>query len=322
MDKKYQVFISSTYKDLIEQRNQVVEVVLRLSHLPVGMEIFNAASSTPWDVITSHIDNSDYYVLILAHRYGSEDPVTGVGYTEKEYDYAISRGIPCLAFVLQDNVQWNISMMEEKVSQKKKLAAFKKKIHVHHVNYWASSDELASQVLLALVDETRNKPGIGWVRANAITSSPVVAEELSRLSKENSELKEKLSLVESQANDETTLIIEYLPKQYFEVITTDGNELKFNYEQLFMAVAENQSTPSTYTIVSALADRDLYRNGLYFNIRPTKGYNKALGELVSLGLITMDTSKKSSSSNNDASVEWGLTELGKAIYKRRKMQPS
>lgn len=303
MDRKYQVFISSTFKDLVEQRNQVVEVVLRLSHLPVGMEIFNAASATPWDVIKSHIDNSDYYVLILAHRYGSEDPTTGIGYTEKEYDYAISRGIPCLGFVLKDNVLWAPELVEQKPGPKKKLAAFKKKVHVHHVSYWEDTKDLGSQVLLALVDEMRNTPGIGWVRANAVTASPVVAEELSRLSKENSELKIQLAAVEVQGNDEYSTLKRILTTERYSF--TSGNESEtITLKAIFLAICANQDAPFKARILQSLVESQqlpAYSQG--DDITP------AFQELSSLGLIKRDT-------NNSGRELWRLTDNGQKLYIR------
>ena len=43
MEKKYQIFISSTYTDLIEERTRVRDTILSMLHFPVGMEIFGAA---------------------------------------------------------------------------------------------------------------------------------------------------------------------------------------------------------------------------------------------------------------------------------------
>lgn len=77
MDKKYQVFVSSTYEDLQEERKAVIEALLQMNCFPVGMEYFNAADDSQWDVITSLIDECDYYVLIVAGRYGSIDEATG-----------------------------------------------------------------------------------------------------------------------------------------------------------------------------------------------------------------------------------------------------
>ena len=69
MEKKYQIFISSTYKDLIEARSKVRDAILSMMHFPVGMEMFNAADEEQWEIIQETIDSSDYYVLILGQRY-------------------------------------------------------------------------------------------------------------------------------------------------------------------------------------------------------------------------------------------------------------
>ena len=42
--KKYQVFISSTYTDLIEERNKVQEILLMADCIPAGMEAFVATT--------------------------------------------------------------------------------------------------------------------------------------------------------------------------------------------------------------------------------------------------------------------------------------
>jgi hypothetical protein len=298
MDKKYQVFISSTYKDLVEQRNQVVETVLRLSHLPVGMEIFNAASITPWDVIKSHIDNSDYYVLILAHRYGSETS-EGISYTEKEYDYAISLGIPCLAFVLKEGVKWNPELMEQKPLPKKKLSLFKKKIHVHHISYWENTEDLGSQVLLALVDEIRNRPSIGWIRANSITTSPVVAEELSRLSKENSELKAQLIDAQSKKNDELSelKIILSTVKYKFEVL---DKEIEFELKEIFLVLCVNQERPFADFVLQILTKQQPSQEQLEY-------FDSAFKELSLLGLIQ----RHITSAGKEI---WRITDLGTKLY--------
>jgi hypothetical protein len=44
--RKYQVFISSTFTDLIEERRSVTEVILGMGHVPVGMELFEAVTRT------------------------------------------------------------------------------------------------------------------------------------------------------------------------------------------------------------------------------------------------------------------------------------
>ena len=62
MEKKYQIFISSTYTDLIEERKKVRDTILNMLHFPVGMEVFGAADEEQWEIIKDTIDSSDYYV--------------------------------------------------------------------------------------------------------------------------------------------------------------------------------------------------------------------------------------------------------------------
>ena len=102
MDKKYQIFISSTYKDLIAEREKARDVILSMYQFPIGMEMFSAADEDQWEIIKETIDSSDYYVLIIGKRYGSvidNGPDKGISYTEKEYRYAKSIGLPILAYI-------------------------------------------------------------------------------------------------------------------------------------------------------------------------------------------------------------------------------
>ena len=80
--KRYQIFISSTYNDLKEERQAVLESILKLRHIPVGMEQFVATNEEQFGYIKRLIDETDYYVLIIGNRYGTlgED---GISYTER-----------------------------------------------------------------------------------------------------------------------------------------------------------------------------------------------------------------------------------------------
>jgi hypothetical protein len=69
--KRLQVFVSSTYTDLIEERQAAVEAVLTAGHIPAGMELFSAGHESQLEVIKQWIDESDIYLLILGGRYGS-----------------------------------------------------------------------------------------------------------------------------------------------------------------------------------------------------------------------------------------------------------
>ena len=80
MDKRFQVFISSTYADLKEERQKVIQTVMETDCIPAGMELFPAADEEQWKFIQRVIDDCDYYILIIGGRYGSLTD-EGVSYT-------------------------------------------------------------------------------------------------------------------------------------------------------------------------------------------------------------------------------------------------
>src|ERR1043166_3605727 len=98
MDKRYQVFVSSTYEDLKEERQEVIQALLELDCIPSGMELFPAASEDQWTLIKRVIDDCDYYLVIVGGRYGSVGP-DKKSFTQMEYEYAVSRNKPVIAFL-------------------------------------------------------------------------------------------------------------------------------------------------------------------------------------------------------------------------------
>jgi hypothetical protein len=88
-DKKFQIFVSSTYIDLKEERQAAVEAILSAGHIPAGMELFSAGDESQMTVIKRWIDESDIYLLILGGRYGSIEPKSGKSYTQLEFEYAV-----------------------------------------------------------------------------------------------------------------------------------------------------------------------------------------------------------------------------------------
>jgi hypothetical protein len=190
MTPKYQIFVSSTYVDLKEERDQVVKAILEMGHIPVGMEMFSAGDESQWQIIKRTIDESDYYVVIVAHRYGSME--RSVSYTEKEFDYAVKARIPVLAFMIDDSVPWPPDRTDNEKHKVKGLAGFKKKLKRRMIKTWKSAEHLHGEVVIALTKQIALTPRIGWVRASP-PISPEVTQELSRLSRENSEIRGELA---------------------------------------------------------------------------------------------------------------------------------
>jgi len=175
MNKKFQIFISSTYEDLKEERKKVQDAILKIHHFPIGMEMFSAADEEQWEIIKETIDSSDYYVLIIGYRYGSvieEGADKGMSYTEKEYHYAVSQGIPILAFLVDEKkVAVTPDKMEQDSNKRKRLEKFKEiftKRKIKMVDFWENSEDLKSKVVIALTNEFKRGNRVGWVRDDSL----------------------------------------------------------------------------------------------------------------------------------------------------------
>jgi hypothetical protein len=176
-DQRYQVFVSSTYLDLGEERHAVIMALLQLNAIPAGMELFPAADEDAWTLIKSVIDDCDYYLLVVGGKYGSVDPVEDISYTEREYDYAVAQRKPVMAFLHGDPDAIPVGRAEKSEEAQRKLAAFRTKVERRkHVKYWTSPEDLAGKVALSFALFTKSYPAPGWIRGDKQASSEVLAE--------------------------------------------------------------------------------------------------------------------------------------------------
>lgn len=190
MDKKYQIFVSSTRDDLRDHRDAVMKAILEIGHIPIGMEMFSAADDDSWTLIQRQIDQCDYYLVIVAHRYGST-AADGISYTEKEYDYARKSDIPTIGFIIEDSAPWPGNKRDLEPEKQAALMRFKKKLQEKQVDYWKDEGTLQARVMAALPKLINLRPRPGWIRGTE-AAGPEVLAELSRLSSENAELRFKL----------------------------------------------------------------------------------------------------------------------------------
>ena len=190
-ETRYQVFVSSTYTDLVSERHAVMMALLQLGALPAGMELFPAADDEAWVLIRRVIDDSDYYLLVIGGRYGSVDK-DGLSYTEREYDYATSQQKPVMAFLHGDPGKLSFDHSEGDPAAREKLDAFRRKVQgAKHVKYWASADDLSGKIALSFASFIRTYPAVGWVRGDQ-TDSPETLRKLTSAQEELSRLKNQL----------------------------------------------------------------------------------------------------------------------------------
>lgn len=201
MDKRYQVFVSSTYADLQEERQEVMQALLELDCIPAGMELFPAANEDQWTLIKKVIDDCDYYIVIVAGRYGSVGP-DRQSFTEMEYRYALAKGKPVIGFVHKDPGILPANRCEQDAEGKAKLEHFRELVKQKMCRFWDSPADLGSQVSRSLVKLIKTHPGVGWVRGDLVPDASA-AEEMLRLRKHIEQLEGRLAAASVQAPEGT-----------------------------------------------------------------------------------------------------------------------
>jgi hypothetical protein len=145
---------------------EVMTALLELDCIPCGMEYFPASDETQWSFIQRLIDRCDYYVVIIGGLYGSLAP-DGLSYTQKEYEYAVSKGIPTLAFTYHNVQKLPRKHRERDEKKKRKLKQFVELVKGHLCKEWRNADHLAGVVTRSLNQLISTRPRAGWVRANS-----------------------------------------------------------------------------------------------------------------------------------------------------------
>lgn len=140
MLSKYQIYISSTYSDLKEERKAVIDIILSLKQTPICYEYTPASNIGTFEMAQKCIDDSDCIILIVGERYGIPD-TDGVSYVEAEYNYALSKNIPIFVFI--KNTTTKTDVIDE-------FTRFKNRLLDKKVVFWDDSHDLSVKVLLSI----------------------------------------------------------------------------------------------------------------------------------------------------------------------------
>jgi nucleoside 2-deoxyribosyltransferase len=251
MEKRYQIFISSTFVDLKDERQAALKAILEIDHMPAGMELFPATDDSAWQLIRDVIDSSDYYILIIGGRYGSLDE-TGLGYTEKEYDYALATKKPVIPLLHENPDNLPRDKTETDNAAWERLKKFRDKVEKKHTCvYWRNADDLKSKVIVGLTAATKRHPAIGWVRADKVPTEATLAEVLSlrnkvaELEQETAALRDQPPAgteVLAQGNDKFELHLSFVARKSL-------NAYPFHDDQRYTA----SITPAWNSIFAAVA---------------------------------------------------------------------
>lgn len=312
-EKKYQVFISSTYSDLVEERRKILDVLFMADCIPAGMEAFVAVDTEQFEVIKKVIDLCDYYVLIIGKRYGSIHPETGISYTEMEYDYAIEHNIPVLVFAIDESVELDQSKMETDTEKIMKLKSFRTKAMTNRLaSIWKTTDDLTGKLAVSIMKAKVEIKRPGWQRAVDFDEASL-RREIMELKDRNEKLLEDLKKAESKiasltlqtdiAFNDTEIEIKY---HYEGSYGTISKSIKTTLVELFKIIATEMMEVSITEDLVESAIKKKYLSTTYGRFFDDNQFvKKLLNQYRALNLIYAKWSNRS--------LYWGLTEKGRKV---------
>lgn len=309
--KKYQVFVSSTYIDLQDERKAILRQLLDLDCIPAGMELFPSTDDDQWTFIQQVIDESDYYIVIVGAKYGSvaED---GLSYTEKEFDYAVSKGIPVLGFVHGKPEVIPQGKCEIDSDRRQKLDAFISKIEKRLRKDWISTEDLCSKVVTSLSREMKTHPRPGYIRGDK-ASNP---EKLLELNEKIIELEKTIKKLKSFKPEG----IENLEQEddLFEIryrigaFSADTQKIKsLSWNKLLEILGPSLFDECTETQLKNVIQLYLMneQGNDYCVVRLNReDFDTIITQFIALGVIQISEKKHTVSDKN---VYYSLTEYGK-----------
>lgn len=326
MDKKHQVFISSTFSDLKEERQAAVEAILTAGHIPAGMELFAAGDESQMDVIKHWIDDSDIYMLILGGRYGSIDATSGLSYTELEYDYAVSLNKSFFALVLNESAinskakELNIESLSNEDA--KKYLEFRKKVLSKISKLVDDSKDIKIGVLESIKNKS-NRNLHGRVRSDQLPDVSPLLNQLKLISAENSSLKEKLENLPvthvedielAGLKDSVDITITFNPTIYLKDERTMS--FKLTWEEVFGLIAPKLiSAQSDGNMKSYIGSQILEAKGRDFRTKQLseQDFQTIKIQLKALSLININYSETLS---GGSALFWMLTSVGEKTMLR------
>jgi hypothetical protein len=320
MDKRYQVFVSSTYADLKDERQKVIQTLMEMDCIPSGMELFPASDEEQFDFIKRIIDDCDYYLLIIGGRYGSTT-AEGISFTEKEFDYAISKGLKIIAFLHGDPQAISVGKTDNNPELAERLTTFREKAQTSRlVKYWQKPEELPGMVALSLSKTIKTYPAVGWIRATSAGSTELL-EEINALRKENAALRVLTESNQSSdsvdgrrlvnMNEAVTLYGSYRASAQSTSSWRDWNHT-LSWADLFALIAPDlMSNPSDGLVEITLRKEVLKIAGVnFYEIKiDHQIYSTVKIQLQAYGLVKIQNLGKV---GGGTALFWSLTERGQA----------
>lgn len=270
MERKYQVFVSSTYEDLKSERQAAISCLLDMNCIPVGMEQFPASSLSQWEYIKRMIDMSDYYLLIVAGKYGSIDPEENISYTEKEYRYAVGKKMPILAFLHQNIDLLPVIKVGATDEERDRVKNFHNTVKAagRLVDFYSNEEELKYKIAMVIPKIINDVPMPGWVRADQAEKAIATARDISGIQ----DLQKQLDAIQNtilEKVEQTRMKWEPISKEEIDAMfNTEKEEVKIpilSEEAKHLLIEATKDAAGQIFVIDSLEGTDIQTNNKVMN---------------------------------------------------------
>lgn len=188
LDKRYQVFISTSGNEMQPERMILIQTLVGMGFFSWGLEQRTPLSRA---FARRQINDCDYVVLLLGSQYG-EQSVSGVSYMHLEYIYAVTKQKPIIVFMHEEPANRDVSLHDEKPELREKFLEFRKLLQqeLSHIFKYRNIRDLEIAVRLNMPQVLDDYPVSGWVRP---PNAQLLHDEIKQLKAKITQLETKLS---------------------------------------------------------------------------------------------------------------------------------
>jgi len=324
---KYHVFIGSTLDDLKGERRELPRIVMELGHIPVMADYLDDTARNAPKLLQKTIEECDFFLALAAHKYGDKEgrpsPLAA------EYAIAVKSGVPVLSLIIDDKARWKPVKKEKDPALVRKLESLKARLREGPFQTWLNTPDLCQKAQNLLVQEINISAKGGWVRADR-TISPNVANELSRLSSENSALRRQYCgeareidtrLHEEQKKALKLLALNKVPLSfYYSSGQNWENTRQFRYIRILKILvpelALGKSTAEISRFLGTVLNPDLKKTVRKDYPTPSNTIKKIMADFAMLRLVRCLNGDEGKAGDEI----WEITEYGKDLYSVYRMR--
>jgi len=295
--------------------------VMELGHTPVMADYLDDDARNTPKLVQKTIEECDYFIALVAHKYS--DANGNVSPLLDECSIAAKKGVPILALIIDEKARWKPAKKESDEALIRKLDNFKAKLRGSPWETWQNTPDLCHKAQTLLVQELSLHARPGWVRADKIIE-PTVANEISRLSSENDDLRRQIlrddraSFSRLKDEEDHALKVLALNRVTLSFYYTHGdnweNTRQFRYIRIFKILVPElvlgRNTAEISRFLGTVLNPDLEKTVRKDYPTPSNSIKKIMTDFSVLKLVKCTDSEEGKA---DTEV-WEITEYGKELY--------